>query len=107
MLKRHKVYTGLGQTRKNTNLLIGVYSKHRQLACQVGAFTRSDVNIRPWMACHGISWVPGAHMHFGDLDFTGHDVITEMLEELRLHAPEAHAPGSSQLLNFDYGRLER
>ena len=30
-----------------------------------------------------------------------------MLEELRLHAPEACAPGSDQLLGFDYGRLER
>jgi len=35
------------------------------------------------------------------------DAITEALEELQLHAPEAHAPGSDQLLSFDYGRLER
>ena len=34
-------------------------------------------------------------------------MITEALEELRLHAPEARAPGSFQLLGFDYGRLER
>ena len=27
--------------------------------------------------------------------------------ELQLHVPEAHAPGSDQLLDFDYGRLER
>ena len=61
------------------------------------------------MASHGISWVPGAHMCFRDLDFivtvegelawapivvqpfhsTDLDAVTEMLEELRLHAPEA------------------
>ena len=29
-----------------------------------------------------------------------------MLEELQLHALEAHAPRSDQLLGFDYGRLE-
>ena len=40
-------------------------------------------------------------LHSADLD-----VIAEALEELRLHAPEAHALGSSQLLGFDYGRLE-
>ena len=33
--------------------------------------------------------------------------IVEALEELQLHAPEAHIPGSNQLLGFDYGRLER
>ena len=27
------------------------------------------LNIRPWMASHGISWVSGAHVRFGDLDF--------------------------------------
>ena len=78
------------------------------------------------MASHDISWVPSTHVHFGDLDFVvlaegelarapivvqplhsaSLDVITEMLEELRLHAPEAHALESGQLLNFDYGRLE-
>ena len=26
---------------------------------------------------------------------------------MQLHAPEAHAPRSDQLLGFDYGRLER
>ena len=101
--------------RNNTNLLVGVYSKHRQLARQVGDFARFDINIRPWMASHRISWVPGAHVHFKDLDFvvmvegelaqtpviiqpfhpTGLDVITKMLEELRLHAPEAYAPESN------------
>ena len=66
------------------------------------------------MASHNISWVPGAHVHFGNLDFiitmegglvqapvdiqhlcsVGLDAITEALEELQLHAPEAHAPRS-------------
>ena len=65
-------------------------------------------------------------MRFGDLDFivmtevelamapaavqplhsAGLDVIAETLEELQLHALEARAPGSDQLLGFDYGRLE-
>ena len=31
---------------------------------------------------------------------------TEALEELQLHALEARAPGSNQLLDFDYRRLE-
>ena len=66
-------------------------------------------------------------MRFGNLDFiitiegelaqvptavqplhsAGLDAITEALEELQLHAPEARAPGSDQLLGFDYGRLQR
>ena len=78
------------------------------------------------MASHDITWVPSAHMRFGDLDFiittegelawapvviqplhsAGLDTIAEALEELRLHALEAHTPGSSELLGFDYGRLE-
>ena len=78
------------------------------------------------MASHGVSWVPGAHVRFGNLDFivtiggelvqapiavqplhsAALDAIVEALEELRLHAPEAHAPGNDQLLSFDYGRLE-
>ena len=78
------------------------------------------------MANHGVSWVPAAHVRFGNLDFivttegelaqvftavqpvhsAGFDVISETLEELQLHAPEAHAPRSDQLLNFDYGKLE-
>ena len=41
------------------------------------------------------------------LHFSGFDAITEALEELQLYALEAHTPGSGQLLNFDYGRLER
>ena len=79
------------------------------------------------MASHGVSWVLGVHVRFGNLDFIvmmegelarvpvtvqplhsiGLDAIAEALEELRLHAPEVHAPGSDQLLCFDYGRLER
>ena len=66
------------------------------------------------MASHGISWVLGAHVRFGDLDFivmaeeelarvpvvaqplhsTSLDTIAEALEELQLHASEARAPGS-------------
>ena len=65
-------------------------------------------------------------MRFGNLDFIvtmggelvlapaairhlhspGLDTIAEVLEELWLHALEAHAPESDQLLGFDYGRLE-
>ena len=66
------------------------------------------------MASHGVSWVLGAHVRFGNLDFiimtegelaqvpaavqplhsASLDAIAEALEELQLHAPEAHAPGS-------------
>ena len=79
------------------------------------------------MASHGVSKVPGAHVHFGNLDFiisiegelvqvpavdqplhsAGLDAITEALEELQLHAPKARASRSDQLLSFDYRRLER
>ena len=79
------------------------------------------------MASHGISWVPGAHMRFGNLDFivmteeelmqapiavqplhyAGLDAIAEALEELQLYAPKAHASGRDQLFSFDYRRLER
>ena len=41
------------------------------------------------------------------LHSAGLNAIAEVLEELQLHAPEAYAPGSDQLLGFDYGRLER
>ena len=78
------------------------------------------------MASHGVSWVLGVHVRFENLDFivttegelaqipaavqplhsVGLDVIAEALKELQLHAPKAHAPGSDQLLGFDYGRLE-
>ena len=66
------------------------------------------------MANHDISWVPGAHVRFEDLDFIvtveeelawvpvivqplhspSLDVIAEVLEELWLHALEARAPES-------------
>ena len=66
-------------------------------------------------------------MRFGNLDFiilmegelaqvptavqplhsTGLDAIVEAPEEIQLHALEARAPGSDQLLGFDYERLER
>ena len=58
--------------------------------------------MRPQMASHGVSWVPGMHVCFGNLDFiitmegelaqapaavkplhsTGLDVISKALEEL-------------------------
>ena len=66
------------------------------------------------MASHGVSWILGTHVHFGNLDFivmmegelalasaaiqplhsTGLNVIVEALKELQLRAMEAHAPGS-------------
>ena len=78
------------------------------------------------MASQGINRVPGAHVRFGSLNFiitmegelamapaairplhsAGLDGITEVLEELQLHVPEARAPRSDQPLDFDYGRLE-
>ena len=79
------------------------------------------------MASHDVSWVPGTHVCFRNLDFiittegelaqvlvgvqylhfASLDTIAEALEELQLHATEAHTPRSDQLLDFDYGRLER
>ena len=76
------------------------------------------------MTSRNISWVPGVHVRFGNLDFvvmmegelvrppiaaqplhfTGLNAIIEALEELRQRAPEALAPESGQLLDFDYGR---
>ena len=70
-----------------------------------------DIHTRPWMASHGVSWVLGAHMRFGNQDFivtmegglaqgpaaiqplhsASLNVIAEALEELQLHAPKAHA----------------
>ena len=41
------------------------------------------------------------------LHSAGLDTIVEVLEELQLHAPKARGLGSDQLLDFDYGRLER
>ena len=76
------------------------------------------------MAIHGVSWVLGAHMLFGNQDFiitteggfvqapttveplhfTGLAVIAEALEELKLHAPEAHTPGVTSSLASIMGR---
>jgi hypothetical protein len=38
---------------------------------------------------------------------TGIDTVVEALEDLQLRTPEVCAPGSDQLLDFDYERLER
>ena len=79
------------------------------------------------MASHSVSWVPGAHVHFGSLHFiitaegelaraptlvqllhsTGLDATIEAFKKLQLCAREACLPRSDQLLGFDYGRLER
>ena len=78
------------------------------------------------MASHGVSWVPGMHVRFRNLDFivtmegelaqapttvqplhsVSLDGIIEALEELQLHALEARVPESNRLVGFDYGRLE-
>ena len=78
------------------------------------------------MASHGVSWVPGTHVRFGNLDFiilmegelaqvpaavqtlhsTGLDAITEALGAT-VACTEGPRPESDQLLCFDYGRLER
>ena len=52
----------------------------------------------PRMASHGISWVLGTHVRFGDLDF----IITVGGELALAHA--AIQPLSS--IGLDYGRLE-
>ena len=79
------------------------------------------------MASHNLSWVLGTHLHFGDLDFivmmkgelamaptvvehlhsASLDMIIEALEGLQLYALEAYVAENDQLLDFDYGRLER
>ena len=51
------------------------------------------------MASHGISWLPGAHVRFGDLDF-----IVMVGGELALaHTTIQPLPS----IGLDYGRLER
>ena len=62
-------------------------------------FARSDINIRPWMASHGISWVPGAHVRFDDLDF----IVTVGGELALAHAAIQPLPS----IGLNYGRLER
>jgi hypothetical protein len=79
------------------------------------------------MASHSINWILGVHVSFRTMDFvfttegelvqalapaqppltTGLDTTNEALEELQLHALEVHAPGHNQILDFDFGRLER
>ena len=51
------------------------------------------------MASHGISWVPGAYVRFGDLDF----IITVGGELALAHAAIQPLPS----IGLDYGRLER
>ena len=51
------------------------------------------------MASHGISWVLGAHMRFGDLDF----IVMVGGELVLAHAAIQPLPS----IGLDYGRLER
>ena len=51
------------------------------------------------MANHAISWIPGAHVHFDDLDF----IITEGGELALAQATIQSLPS----IGFNYGRLER
>ena len=50
------------------------------------------------MANHAISWVPGAHVRFGDLDF-----IVTLGGELALTHTVVQSPPP---INFSYRRLE-
>ena len=51
------------------------------------------------MASHGISWVPGAHVRFGELDF----IVTVGGELALAHA----AIQSLSFIGLNYERLER
>ena len=51
------------------------------------------------MATHAISWVLGAHVRFGDMDF----IVTVGGELALAHAATQSLPSVS----FNYGRLER
>ena len=51
------------------------------------------------MASHSISWVPGAHVRFSDLDF----IITVGGELALAHVAIQSLPS----IGFNYGRLER
>ena len=66
----------------------------------VGALGRGlcAFQIRPQMANHAISWVLGAHVRFGDLDF-----IITLGGELALAHVVIQSPPSP---NFSYRRLE-
>ena len=76
------------------------------------------------MANRNVSWVPGARVHFGNLDFiitmegelvwssaatkpllfTSLDAIAKALEELQLPTTGVRTPRSNQPLNLNYGR---
>ena len=60
---------------------------------------RFDFNIKPRMASHEISWVPDAHVCFGDLDF----IVTVGGELALAHAAIQPLPS----IGLNYGRLER
>ena len=51
------------------------------------------------MASHGISWVPGAHVRFDDLDF----IVTVGGELALAHTAIQPLPS----ISLNYGRLER
>ena len=51
------------------------------------------------MASYGISWVPGAHVRFGDLDF----IVTVGGELALAHVAIQPLP----YIGLNYGRLER
>ena len=53
---------------------------------RLGPFARLDIHTRSRMASHGISWVSGAHVRFGNLDF----IIT--MEGELAQAPAAVQP---------------
>ena len=57
------------------------------------------INIRPRMASHGISWVLGAQMHFGSLDF----IITVGGELALAHTAIQSLPS----IGLNHERLER
>ena len=63
-----------------------------------GPLRVSTINIRPRIASHGISWVPGTHVRFGDLDF----IVTVGGELALAHAAIQSLPS----IGFNYGRLE-
>ena len=58
----------------------------------------SSFQIKPRMASHAISWVLGAHVHFGDLDF-----IIMVGGELALARAAIQSLPS---VSFNYGRFE-
>ena len=89
-----------------------------------GSFMRLDINTRPRMANRNVSWVPGAHVRFGNLDFVittegelvwsfaatqpllfgGLEAIIKASEELQLPTTKVYSPRNNQLVSLDYGR---